>query len=529
MLEQQRLLESKLLIKSLLILCVSVSSVALGQETPPGTTIYQTPSEPRSVVSSTSFAILPNGDYVASHIVRKINKTGVKSNDDPSETLIHRSSDKGATWKQVSVLDRHTWGNLFVAEGKLYSIGVHNRNSGRLTIRCSGDGGATWSKLEEESGFLTSQTGFYTFHAAPMVHRQRVWVFVEKLESKLGYRTYCVSAPIGADLLKPASWKKSTAIRIESNSLGGNNDRITEGAALPAGQDVMALFRVVAANREMSAIGKVVQADANPMGLGISQFVEFPGGSNSFGAVYDSKSNAYWAVTLPKSKPYADLNRLTLVRSEDLGRWERRYRIVSHRDGVWHSLSTPSIGIDGDQLVMVTTCAWGDTGSANRPNRLVFLKVKDFRTLQLADSPPVLGKGRPFSLKHADFTVEGDGVGVSDLKEGKRILFYFANPKWKSIPPRFAGWRHIKMAPVRDCQVKVIGNRDTTIYVAIADDQGPVDMTGWQPIPEQLTFDDKSRVRSMLVFSRSIKKNETIVLPEGTWFGTTLLVPPDEN
>ncbi len=106
----------------------------------PGVVITHSAAASGLYIGSPSIAVLPNGDYVASH-----DFFGPKSNEHVRATSrVYRSRDRGKTWVRVSEINGQFWSKLFVHRGKLYIMGT-DRHHGNAIIRHSADGGESWT------------------------------------------------------------------------------------------------------------------------------------------------------------------------------------------------------------------------------------------------------------------------------------------------------------------------------------------------------------------------------------------------
>jgi Neuraminidase (sialidase) len=123
-----------------LLFMLCVSAVCFSQGKPSGVIISHFQKDGGKFIGSPSICILPNGDYVASH-----DEFGSGSSEFRSAVShIFSSSDKGETWKEISVIRGLFWSNLFVHNKALYNIGT-NKHHGNVVIRKSTDGGVTWT------------------------------------------------------------------------------------------------------------------------------------------------------------------------------------------------------------------------------------------------------------------------------------------------------------------------------------------------------------------------------------------------
>jgi len=107
----------------------------------PGNIVTYISVDENKYIGSPSLAILPNGDYVASHDFFGPNSSEWQQ----AVSRIFVSKDKGKKWKQVSTINGAFWSSLFVHKGSLYLLGP-DRHHGTVLIRKSRDGGKTWTQ-----------------------------------------------------------------------------------------------------------------------------------------------------------------------------------------------------------------------------------------------------------------------------------------------------------------------------------------------------------------------------------------------
>ncbi len=172
----------------------------------PGTVVTHVPASGGQYIGSPSIAVLPNGDYVASHDL-----FGPKSTEHTSAvSRIYKSGNKGKTWQQISEIDGQFWSKLFVHQNTLYLFGT-NKHHGNTIIRKSTDNGVSWTDpVNEETGLLKAGE----FHCAPMpviTHSGRLW---RAMEDAAGpprqwgkrYSPFMMSIPVDADPMIAANW-----------------------------------------------------------------------------------------------------------------------------------------------------------------------------------------------------------------------------------------------------------------------------------------------------------------------------------
>lgn len=351
-------------------------------------------------LGSPSLAVLPGGDYVASH-----DHFGPGSSEwVQAISNIYRSPDKGKTWKQVAQINGAFWSKLFVHRGDLYFIGT-DRHHGTLLIRKSTDGGATWSKpTNRNNGLLLAGE----YHCAPMPvieHNGRLWRAMELAYGPIRiwgkrYGTFMLSIPVEADLLDSENWIVSDSLLFDSTYLNGNFHGWLEGNAVidPKGNIVNVLraddrttLEEKAAIVSISADGKRASFDEK------TGFIPFPGGSKKFTIRHDKESNLYWTLSnfIPKDV-YQEVsnypfkirssrvrNTLALCSSPDLISWKVNGIVLQDTSVGKHGFQYVDWQFEGKDIIFLSRTAYDDDqGGANNchdSNFITFHRIKKFR------------------------------------------------------------------------------------------------------------------------------------------------------
>jgi hypothetical protein len=351
-------------------------------------------------LGSPSLAVLPNGDYVASH-----DHFGPASSEFvQAQSNIYRSPDKGKTWKRIAGVSGAFWSQLFVHRDTLYFLGT-DRHHGTLLIRKSPDGGATWTQPTSfNNGLLLA--GEYHCAPTPVIeHNGRLWRAMELAYGPVRiwgkrYGTFMMSAPVDADLLNASSWLSSDSLLFDSTYLNGNFHGWLEGNAVvgPGGNIVNVLrvddrttFDEKAAIVSVSADGRHSTFDVK------TGFISFPGGSKKFVIRYDAESRLYWTLAnyIPRDiynevsnykvriRSSRVRNTLALCSSPDLVNWNVNEIVLQDTSVAKHGFQYVDWQMEGKDIIFLSRTAYDDeTGGANNchdSNFITFHRITKFR------------------------------------------------------------------------------------------------------------------------------------------------------
>jgi len=372
----------------------------------PGVIIDYSPAASGLYIGSPSIAVLPNGDYVASH-----DFFGPKSNEHKSaRSAVFRSSDRGGSWRQVAEVQGAFWSKLFVHRDSLYFLGT-DRHHGNAIIRRSTDGGATWTSPVDRRSGLLRDNGEY--HCAPMAvieHNGRLWRAMEWRHPPekwgVNYRAGMMSIPVEGDLLDADQWTFADFLPSYRSWNGGDMGAWLEGNAVvtPAGGLVNVLRVQTNSPEEKAAIVRV-SADNRALSFDPdNDFVPFPGGSKKFTIHFDPQTKLFWSVAsiVPErhraEKPGSIRNTLALVSSPDLRTWTTHTVLLYHADVKNHGFQYVDWMFDGDDIIATCRTAYDDGVGGARNNHdanfLTFHRWTKFRARTMADSPPAFGDGK---------------------------------------------------------------------------------------------------------------------------------------
>ncbi len=344
---------------------------------PPGVVLDHQPATTQQYIGSPSIAILPDGNYVASH-----DFFGKGSTQDRSVvSRVFLSSDRGKTWHRTAEFQDQFWSNLFVHGGSLYLMGT-TYEYGRIVIRQSKDGGESWS----DPSYLTDDTGYHTAPVPVALKDGRIWRGMEyHPPGRWGFfEAFVMSAPVDANLMDAASWSMTERLPFPKAEAGEGEHWLEGNILVDRKGELRLLLRV--ANLEKAAVVRVTGDK-----LRFERLIPFPGGAKKFTIRYDARTKRYWTLSNPAlpqfersaTDPASVRNTLVLMSSKDLLKWNVERTVLSHPDPLHHAFQYVDWQFDGNDLVVASRTAFDDVyGGAHRAhdaNFLTFHRVEDFR------------------------------------------------------------------------------------------------------------------------------------------------------
>lgn len=354
----------------------------------PGVVIDHAPAASGIYIGSPSIAILPGGEYVASH-----DQFGPKSTEHTcAVTRVFASADRGRSWQHRADVRGQFWSTLFVHRGDLYLMGTWS-HYGNLVIRRSRDGGRTWTEPRDATCGLLAEGRFHCAPVPVLEHAGRLWRAVEDTTQPrrwgLPFRARVISAPVDADLLRASAWTLSEPLPGRPEWLEGKFNGFLEGnvVANPAGQ-LVNILRVDCPQGGKAAMVRI-QAEGRLAFEPAADFLDLPGGAKKFTIRLDPVTGRYWSLVNYVPPKYRKLraasvrNTLALVASADLRHWELRDVLLHHPDPTRHAFQYPDWQFDGEDIIAAVRTAYDDglggAHNAHDANFLTFHRFTDFR------------------------------------------------------------------------------------------------------------------------------------------------------
>lgn len=268
------------------------------------------------------------------------------------------------------------------------------------------------------------------FHCAPtpvVVHAGRIWRAFEQFAPtppERMFSAFVMSAAESSDLMDAASWVRTNQVTHRREWLNTRNAEWLEGNVVvtPEGRlaDILRVESHPAINARFALPGRAVGIPRFEVAamMDISEdgrsatfdpargYVHFIGSEAKFTIRYDPKSGRYWSIgskiTNPHSgyawlySPHHQRNVLALTSSADLRHWEERCRLLRFREGGVVTKAESRVGFqyvdwqfDGDDLIAACRMSWNGV-NYHDANHITFHRVKNFRTLTMADSATAL-------------------------------------------------------------------------------------------------------------------------------------------
>ena len=504
----------------------------------PGVVVDHSPASSGIYLGSASIAVLPDGAYLT-----KCDEFGPESTEHRSAvTRVHRSDDRGATWRQVARLDGLFWANVFTHKGAAYLLGTV-KHHGPIVIMRSDDGGHTWTTpTDEQHGLLTTGGEYHTGPMPIAIHDGRIW---RAFEDAMGgtrwgerYQASMMSVPVDADLMDQSNWTLSNPLPRNPEWLDGAFGGWLEGNAVvtPEGE-IVDILRVAcprggkAAIVQVSRDGKTVSFDP---GTGI---IDFPGGAKKFTIRYDETSKAYWTLAnpvLPKhageTKAASIRNTLALMCSKDLRNWEIRCVLIYHPEVRHHGFQYPDWLFEGRDIIAAVRTAYDDglggAHNAHDANFLTFHRFADFRQLTMADAvidPKDLEPIPPEKFDMATLSIEGRGFKLATF-DNDALAFGNRTYVWRDVPAPFRGWQYTQTNGGQLAAITVTAKQQTTLFAATTKAMA-AKISGWTETEDRFHYTDRGRTE-MRILKRDVEQGQTVTLPQGGWTSTLLLIPP---
>lgn len=364
---------------------------------------YQ-PEQAKTYLGSPSILRLPDGILLASHDYFGL-RGGAPRNHEGEESLtsIYRSEDDGVTWVNVNHIMNCYWSNLFLHNGAVYILGT-SQQYGSIVIRRSDDGGFTWTHPKDEQTGLLFKGGYFhdapNYHCAPMPvleHNGRLYRAFEDCTEPVNKRIFLslvISAPVDADLLDASNWIMSNKLPLDLDTLpsdwgeADNTEWIEGNVVVAPDGDLCNVLRLSRPLIDHAAVVKIHDEGKRVTFDPDTGYLDFPGGGTKFTIRHDPQSELYLSlVNNYNGFPY-QRNFLSLSVSDDLINWRVVKTLMKDESGLTPEDSARLTGFqyvdwqfDGDDIIYLVRTAYRGAIRGHDSNRIIYRKLKNFRTL----------------------------------------------------------------------------------------------------------------------------------------------------
>ncbi len=303
-------------------------------------------------------------------------------------TLIYRSDDDGRSWHYVSELFPCFWGRMFIHEGSLYMLSC-STEYGDLLIGRSDDGGVTFTEpviLLRGGNGKNGEAGVHKNPEPVVEWKGRLWNTLEWGAWGRGYHAPMVmSAPVGSDLLDPASWSFSEPVRYDPNWPGvpkGSSTGNIEGSLIIRDGVLYNVMRYDMTRLERKyglAISYRVNTDDPEAPLAFDRCIEFPGNHSKFVIRYDGKTKKYYSIIcrIRGEAHTHDRNLMSLISSEDGLSWKLERDILDKTDCDPKQVGLQYVDfiIEGDEILFLCRTAMNGAANFHDSNYSVFDRI----------------------------------------------------------------------------------------------------------------------------------------------------------
>jgi hypothetical protein len=358
----------------------------------------------RTFLGSPSILRLPDGALLATH---DYFGPGCPRNHESEESLtsVYRSEDDGATWQNITQIMNCYWSSLFGHQGSVYILGTAQQY-GSIFIRCSDDGGFTWTHPADEQHGILFRGGYYhdppNYHCAPVpvvIHNGRIWRAFEDLNPAQwgrGFQACVISAPVDADLLDATNWTMTNKLPFDTDWIPADwgelqNPGWLEGNVVvtPDGE----LWNLLRFNSnplvDKAAIVKI-NTDSQRLSFDPADFIDFPGGISKFTIRRDAETGLYLSLVNEYTQTVTPRQRniLTFAVSENLRDWRLVRRLMEDDTGLSCEDSIKLTGFqyvdwqfDGDDIIYLVRTAYRGAIRYHDSNRIVYRVLRNYHRL----------------------------------------------------------------------------------------------------------------------------------------------------
>ena len=307
-------------------------------------------------------------------------------------TLIFRSDDGGKTWHYQTELMPCFWGKLFLHKGEVYLLSV-STEYGDLLIGKSSDGGKTFGPPTVLLRGANGKNGSSGVHKNPqnlLIHKGRLYNTLEWgswKNKEYGHAAMVMSCALEDDLTEAENWIFTEPVPFNPAWEGCEDlsaDTMTIEGTLAVAPDGK-LLNLMRFGKRGYVLAYEVNTDDPHAPLKFHSLIEMPTTYSKFTVQYDPISRKYYSIICRRHDGCPDnaRNLLSLIRSEDLIRWETVTDLLDYRhcDPKQVGFQYVDFLFEGEDLLYLSRTAFNRAANFHDSNYSTFHRLQNFRDL----------------------------------------------------------------------------------------------------------------------------------------------------
>jgi hypothetical protein len=253
---------------------------------------------------------------------------------------VYISDDNGQSWSFSSNITHTFFTTLTVYNNMIYAIGIDNDSNGGTVIHRSSDNGATWNYNGSDKGVILFREKFAGGVTPIVIANQVMYHGTEYWPSPSRYPQDYQAAIMSCDLSKftgteeddplmnPKNWRITPPLPFDQKWIPKSYPHLyapgfLEGNVVivpkPSSKELRVLNIIRFQSEPLPNLAIVLELNQTTNTLSFVSIINFPGGLTKFVIRYDPVTNAYYSFVNPGTSQYPDQrNILSLSYTKDL-------------------------------------------------------------------------------------------------------------------------------------------------------------------------------------------------------------------